>query len=141
TFSINQPPLPMNLNKIVSQPMGPMAPWAAAVSPFRADLAGNYAAMEALAALRPNQDRLSTADIESNDVSQRNLTQVLRIAPYHSELWLLLALLQTQRRSGDPRAIETLKMSYFTAPNDEQIMPLRIYAAATSDALSDPDLG
>jgi hypothetical protein len=31
-------------------------------------------------------------------------------------------------------------MSYFTAPNDVQMMPLRLYAAAVSSALSDPDL-
>src|SRR6202011_564893 len=47
---------------------------------------------------------------------------------------------QTLRRSGSREIIEALKMSYFTAPNDVQLMPLRLYTAALSNALSDPDL-
>jgi hypothetical protein len=65
---------------------------------------------------------------------------VLKAAPHNSELWLLLALLQTQGKSEVRQIVEALKMSYLTAPSDARLMPLRIYTAALSDALADPDL-
>jgi hypothetical protein len=68
------------------------------------------------------------------------IKEVLRQAPYRSELWLVLATLQTQRKTGNKQIIEALKMSYFTAPNDAELMPLRLYTATRSDALADGDL-
>jgi hypothetical protein len=94
----------------------------------------------ALMALRPDNAVLSTAEAERNANSQEEVMRVLKAAPHNSELWLLLALLQSQHKSRGRQIVEALKMSYFTAPNEVQLMPLRLYTAALSDALSDPDL-
>jgi hypothetical protein len=139
-FSPRQPALPADPSKIALQTIGSTAHWATTVSPFRADLEANYASTVALMALRPDNKALSAADAQGNVNSQEEVKRVLKAAPYNSELWLLLALLQTQHKSGGRQIIEALKMSYFTAPNDAQLMPLRLYAVAFSDALSDPDL-
>jgi hypothetical protein len=139
-FSARQPALPADPSKVVVQTIGPAAQWAAAISPFRADLEVNYASTVALMALRPDNAVLSTADAQRNANSQDDVIRVLKAAPHNSELWLLFALLQTQRKSGSRQIIEALKMSYFTAPNDVQLTPLRLYTAALSNALSDPDL-
>ena len=140
TFSPRQPALPADPSKIARQTIGPTAQWAAALSPFRADLEANYASTVALMALRPDNQALSAADAQRNAESQEDVKQVLRAAPHNAELWLLLALLQTQHKAAGRQIVEALKMSYFTAPNDAQLMPLRLYAVAFSDAVSDPDL-
>jgi hypothetical protein len=139
-FSPRHQALPADLSKIAVQAPGPAAQWAAAIAPFRPDLEANYASTMALMALRPDNAALSAADAQRNLNSQEEVVRVLKAAPHHSELWLLLALLQIQHKSGGRQIIEALKMSYFTAPNDVQLMPLRLYTAARADALSDPDL-
>jgi len=139
-FLLRQPALPADPSKIVTVAIGPIVQWGATVSPFRADLETNYALTLALLALRPDNGSLSAAQAQKNADSQEEVIRVLKAAPHNSQLWLVLALLQTQRKSGGRQIIEALKMSYFTAPNDAQIMPLRLYAAALSDAFSDFDL-
>jgi hypothetical protein len=139
-FLPRPPALPADLSKIAVQAPRPAAQWAAAIAPFRPDLEANYASTVALMALRPDNAALSAADAQRNLNSQEEVVRVLKAAPHHSELWLLLALLQIQHKSGGRQIIEALKMSYFTAPNDVQLMPLRLYTAARADALSDPDL-
>jgi hypothetical protein len=139
-FSARPPALPADPSKVVVQTIGPAAQWAAAISPFRADLEASYASTLALMALRPDNAGLSTADAQKNADAQEDVVQVLKAAPHNSELWLIFALLQAQHKSGSRQIIEALKMSYFTAPNDVQLMPLRLYTAAVSNALSDPDL-
>jgi hypothetical protein len=140
-FSVRQPVLSTGPSKIAVQSIPPTAQWAAFVSPFRTDLEANYALAQALAALRPDKGALSAAQVQQNVNAQADVKRVLKAAPHNSRLWLALALLQTQRKSGDRQTIEALKMSYFTAPNDAQLMPLRLYTAAVSEALSDADLG
>ena len=139
-FSPRQPILPADPSKISAQEVGPIAQWAAAISPFRADLDANYASTVALTALRPTNDVLSAAATQTNGDAQETVIRVLKAAPHNSELWLLLALLQTQGKSEVRQIVEALKMSYLTAPSDARLMPLRIYTAALSDALADPDL-
>jgi hypothetical protein len=133
-----QPSLPGDLSKITPQAIGP--DWATSVSPFRTDLEGNQALALALMALKPGTGVLSAADLKKNAESQEEIKRVLRDGPHRSELWLVLALLQTQQRSAGQPIIEALKMSYFTAPNDARLMPLRLYTAALSEALADADL-
>jgi hypothetical protein len=139
-FSARHPPLPTDPSRVVVQPTGPAARLAAAISPFRADLDANYASTVALMALRPDNAVLSSADAQTNADAQDDVVRLLKAAPHNSDLWLLLALPQTQHKSGSRQIIEALKMSYFTAPNEVQMMPLRLYTAAVSSALSDPDL-
>jgi hypothetical protein len=55
-------------------------------------------------------------------------------------LWLALALLQARSDPRDPTLVEALKMTYFTAPNDARLMPVRLDTATSFDALADPDV-
>ena len=139
-FSPRPPALPPDTSKIATQTIEPIGQWAAAISPFRADLESNYALALALMALRPDKAALSGADAQRNADSQADVVRALKAAPYNSQLWLVLALLQSQGKSGGRQIIEALKMSYFTAPNDAQLMPLRLYTTARLDALADADL-
>jgi hypothetical protein len=140
-FSLPAPRLPADPSKIVSRPINSTARWAATISPFRSDLDANYALTEALMTLRPENAVLSAEQVQKNGDSQESVTRVLKAAPYNSALWLVLALLRAQQRNlGGRPLVEALKMSYFTAPNDAQMMPLRLYAATHTDALADSDL-
>jgi hypothetical protein len=139
-FSLRRPLLPADPSKIASQQIELTARWAAGISLFQADLDANYAMTLALQALRPDNAARSAERVQESVEARENVVAVLKAAPYNSALWVLLALLQAQRSPGGRPIIETLKMSYFTAPTDARLMPLRLYAVARSDALSDPDL-
>jgi len=137
-FSTKKPSLPADPSKIVSEKLEPSL--ATTISPLRADLEGNHALALGLTALRPGTGSLSAADVQNNMEGQEAIKAALKKTPYRSELWLVLALLQTQRKTDNKQIIEALKMSYFTAPNDAQLMPLRLYTSARSEALADGDL-
>jgi hypothetical protein len=139
-FSQRRPLLPADPPKIASQQIELTARWAVSISPFQADLDANYAMTLALQALRPDNAGRSAVRVQESVEARENVVSVLKAAPYNSALWVLLALLQAQRSLGGQPIIEILKMSYFTAPTDARLMPLRLYAVARSDALSDPDL-
>jgi hypothetical protein len=139
-FSLSRPLLPADPSKIASQQIELTARWAAGISLFQADPDANYAMTLALQALRPDNAARSAERVQESVEARENVVGVLKAAPYNSALWVLLALLQAQRSPGGRPIIETLKMSYFTAPTDARLMPLRLYAVARSDALSDPDL-
>jgi hypothetical protein len=139
-FSLRRPLLPADPSKIASQQIELTARWAVGISPFQADLDANYAMTLALQALRPDNAGHSAERVQESVEAQENVVGVLKAAPYNSSLWVLLALLQAQRSPGGQPTIETLKMSYFTAPTDARLMPLRLYAVARSETLADPDL-
>ncbi len=61
----------------------------------------------------------------------------LALAPINGPAWLFLALLPA---AGDARVATLLEMSYFTAPSDLAIAPLRLERAITSSALLDTDI-
>jgi hypothetical protein len=63
-----------------------------------------------------------------------------RLAPHDARLWLLIAALDAQTDPRDRRIAGTLKMSYYTAPNDAMLMPLRLAVATDTEAIQDPDL-
>jgi hypothetical protein len=61
-------------------------------------------------------------------------------APHDSRLWLLLAAVESRRPEQSDDTGPTLKMSYYTEPNDPALMPLRLAIALRSEAIADPDL-
>jgi hypothetical protein len=136
TASSDQPRFPSDPTKIVSPSPSETTKWVEAMSPFRSDLESNHALIVALQALQ-HKETPATAQL---DRAQATVKQGLAIAPYNSELWLALALLQTQRDPRDQTLAEALKMSYFIAPNDPELMPVRLDTATLFGALSDPDL-
>lgn len=65
----------------------------------------------------------------------RRFAATLRHSPLRGDLWLLLAAMSAQNdRSGYDTA-GLLKMSYYTAPNDVDLFPLRLSVALSRDAL------
>ncbi|WP_034990562.1 hypothetical protein [Beijerinckia mobilis] len=65
-------------------------------------------------------------------------THALRLAPINGAQWLLLALIRDH--SLDHNAASALQMSYYTAPVDFRIIPLRLAAAFKASTLDDTDL-
>ena len=135
-----RPRFPSDLSKIISLSAEETPSWPSAISPFRSDLESSYALNVALQALQFRKEKPATAPSEQNARAEATVKQALSIVPYDSELWLALALLEARRDPHNPKLPEALKMSYFVAPNDPQLMPVRLDTATSFDALSDPDL-
>jgi hypothetical protein len=133
-----RPAFPSDSSKITLPAAGETPNWPNAISPFRSDLEGNYSLTVALHTLQSREDKPGQSEVNAR--AEATVKQALSIIPYNSELWLALALLQARRDPHDPILTEALKMSYFVAPNDPQLMPVRLDTATLFDALSDPDL-
>jgi hypothetical protein len=83
----------------------------------------------------PGTDPLAVAN-EARAVVERALSY----APHDAGVWLLSASLASRFNwpNSDPPA--TLKMSYYTGPNETDLVPLRLLTATHLDVLSDGDL-
>jgi hypothetical protein len=138
--SQNRPPFPSDPVKIDSPSTAVVPSWLQAVSPFRSDLESNHALIVAIQAARSGRERPAAEQSARNASAQVRVKRALSVAPYRSELWLALALLQSQRNPRDPLLTESLKMAYFTAPNDARLMTVRLDTATLLDALADPDV-
>jgi hypothetical protein len=69
------------------------------------------------------------------------LADALRYSPLRSDLWLMLAAMSKELRSTKYDVVTLLKVSYYTAPNDLDLLPLRLSVAfATDSAIDDPDV-
>jgi hypothetical protein len=108
---------------------------ASTIAPFRSDLAADYAV--ALAGQVLSSGRSGQSDMET---AARAARRALEIGPHDSRLWLVLALLQAHSKPPDPRAAESLKMSYLTGPNRVELIPIRLESVTSNNALSDSDL-
>jgi hypothetical protein len=80
-----------------------------------------------------------TGSSQLNSV-RANAETALAFAPINGAVWLLLALLTQNSPDHDNRVSTFLEMSYFTAPNDLSLAPLRVTRAATSSALANKDI-
>lgn len=109
---------------------------ASAIAPFRSDLKADYATALADQALGSKHGGQSA----SNEAAQKAAESALEIGPHDSRLWLVLALLQTQSNSLDPRVTESLKMSYLTGPSRARLIPVRLDTATSHNSLKDPEL-
>jgi hypothetical protein len=114
------------------------AAWAAAFGGVRGDLWAESAFTYAtLLSPSPAQDvDLSTIASQAHTVVERALAR----APYDADLWLLAARLALRFNWPGANPVSTLKMSYYTGPNELHLIPPRLFAATRSDALADSDL-
>jgi hypothetical protein len=65
----------------------------------------------------------------------------LRYSPLRGDLWLLLAAASKEYQSPTYDVAALLKLSYYTAPNDLDLLPLRLSVAlGTNSAISEPEL-
>ncbi|MBH5398246.1 hypothetical protein HZZ13_10645 [Bradyrhizobium sp. CNPSo 4010] len=76
------------------------------------------------------------ADPDAPDVAR-----ALQRSPLRGDLWLMLAALSKERRSAEYDVPTLLKLSYYTAPNDLALLPLRLTVALGElSVASDPEL-
>jgi hypothetical protein len=131
---------PADAAKIRSPWAGDVPSLLATLSPFRSELESNHALIAALQAIETGRQKSATVRSAEHADALGRVRQTLSISPYNPELWLALALLQAQRDPRDPVVVEALKMTYFTAPNDTRLMPVRLDIAGRFDALAIPDV-
>lgn len=60
--------------------------------------------------------------------------RTLRSSPLRGDIWLMLAAV-SKHNSTQPSTAAMLKMSYYTAPNDLDLLPLRLSVALATDAV------
>lgn len=112
--------------------------WLRTISPIRSDLESNETLILALAAIR--QPIVQSRAAAEGEYLASQLKHVLSVRPYDAELWLGLAVLEARRDPNGPATIESLKMSYLTAPSAAPLMPLRLNTTTRFDALADLEL-
>ena len=66
--------------------------------------------------------------------------RALVYAPFRSEVWLLLAEMAKDYELQTPSAATALTMSYYTAPYNQALTPLRLSVATRGNALRDAEL-
>jgi hypothetical protein len=82
------------------------------------------------------------AGLDRDDIPEPALhafTRALHYSPHRGDVWLMLAALASRHRSAGYDAAGLLKMSYYTAPNDLDLLPLRLRVALGSD-LTEPEV-
>jgi hypothetical protein len=131
---------PADAAKIRSPWAGDVPSLLATLSPFRSELESNNALITALQAIESGRQKSAAVRSAEHADALGRVRQTLSISPYNPELWLALALLQAERDPHDPVVVEALKMTYFTAPNDARLMPVRLDIAGRFDALAIPDV-
>lgn len=87
-----------------------------------------------------------TASAANADTSQNlarariSLERAVKDAPITPAAWLLFAGFALRYPSPGFDATETLKMSYYTGPSDQDLLPLRLRMAVRSDTLNDVEM-
>ena len=114
------------------------AAWAAWIGSIRGDLWAESAFTYAdLLWTGPDTDPDQTKSLEQ---ARARLDRALDDAPHQAGAWLLLAGLASRYRWPNLNATEALKMSYYTGPSEETLMPLRLSVATRSQAVGDTEV-
>jgi len=107
--------------------------WAARAAVVRGDLwaeaAFTYANLEWLDSAQPLGEAL--------DQARATATRAVSLMPGNSGVWLMLADLSSRYRWQTPNPAECLKMSYYTGPHEEVLIPLRLMVAGRLDPSAD----
>jgi len=86
-------------------------------------------------------DIISGSEVaEARPDSLRSAERAAALAPADARAWVILAALREQTPSAAPRALAQLKMSYYTAPYNEALFPLRLQIVARSPVSADEEL-
>jgi len=116
------------------------ASWAALIGGVRGDLWAQSAFTYAdllWAERAPSADADLTKTLARARVS---LDHALDDGPHQSSAWLLLAGLALRFPSLGLDPTEPLKMSYYTGPSEQHLVPMRLRIAVHSDRLSDIEM-
>ena len=84
-------------------------------------------------------DRAADLDVgdQLNTEALRTLTRALRYSPHRGDIWLMFAALADKYRWSGYQPILLLKMSYYTAPNELALFPLRLNVALHAKGVID----
>lgn len=77
---------------------------------------------------------------ETSRLARAHLERALRYSPHRGDVWLLLAAMVERYGWQDYKPITLLKMSYYTAPNERTLFPMRVRAALAANGLQDMEL-
>jgi hypothetical protein len=80
-----------------------------------------------------------TSDGTSNDTRQ-DLENAIRYAPHRGDVWLMLAAMADLYHWRGLQPVALLKMSYYTAPNELALFPLRLQVSLQPNNLKDPEI-
>jgi hypothetical protein len=83
------------------------------------------------------------ADVELMQELQRAgamLDRALSDAPHQSSAWLFRAMLGLRYPANNIDVAESLRMSYYTGPSEQQLMPLRLRAVTHLDISDDVEM-
>lgn len=89
-----------------------------------------------------NRDSALAADEQRTapPMTSDEFARALRSSPLRGDIWLLLAA-TSKHSSPQPNTAAMLRMSYYTAPNDLDLLPLRVSVALAADVMvREPDL-
>lgn len=88
-----------------------------------------------------NEAPVSRPEVEVHAAAFSAFAQALHYSPLRGDLWLMLAALSKEQKSNGYDIAALLKLSYYTAPNDVALLPLRLTVAlGDASAVSDPEL-
>jgi hypothetical protein len=82
------------------------------------------------------------AQLDQNGIPEpalNDFTRALRYSPHRGDVWLMLAALANRYKPAGYDIAALLKMSYYTAPNELGLVPLRLHVALSTDA-TEPEL-
>ena len=114
------------------------ATWAASIGGIRGDLWAESA--YTFSDLLWTNSSNSSENTPSLAMARRRLDRAVRYSPNQPGAWLLLAGLASRYRWSTPDPAEALKMSYYTGPSEQHLMPLRLRIAAHSGKFNDIEM-
>jgi hypothetical protein len=112
---------------------------AAALAMFRGDLWAESAFTHS-DLLWKEPATVSAANENVRKETQIDIEYALRYAPSRGDVWLMLAAMADRYNWRNYQPNSLLKMSYFTAPSDLSLFPLRIKVSLRANAIQDPDI-
>src|SRR5262249_38323580 len=115
------------------------AAWVASVARIRGDLWADLAFTQADLLWR-NGAKGDPRTASALGRARTSLFLALRNAPHTSGAWLMLACLAWRFPSLGGGAIEPLKLSYYTGPSEELLVPLRLETALGLEGFTDAEM-
>jgi hypothetical protein len=76
----------------------------------------------------------------SLDAARHAATRAVTLKPVNPSVWLLFADLASRYPQDNPSPAESLKMSYYTGPHEDGLIPLRLAVSSRLDVAADPEL-
>lgn len=106
----------------------------------RGDLWTDYAVTANAAVIGEIEDGVISSPSSLNKGASRVAETAAILAPSDARAWLLLAIDNATSPSNAGKALAQLKMSYYTAPYNDELFPLRIQVAARTPHIADEEL-